>query len=358
MKKFTFILKNTEFQRQLNFNHLTQMADNVRDALFSSEKYEVQSDVDIQNFKSFLDYYAEQIPLPTINSDNIFDFRQLSKEFNILTDYFSSSEYDSIYKMSVLKNAESSDNKDRSQCEEFISQNLDFFLSNYSSEMGSLPLNSLYNIFYNKNRKLKSHKEAYLFITKQEHKSDIFVLLNSLDCSELDDEMIDDSISKREERFGFSPLFSIERYKQLSESKNIIESQQSKLKEFESTIESQQSKLKEFESTIESQQSKLKELESTSKAQQLKMKEYEATIASLKHELSIKPVVNVNKLLIREGVQARVRKGAKQYGKHEGFAPFVYDRVFVVKEVNGDRAVIYKGQTCIGAIHIDDLKPP
>lgn len=57
---------------------------------------------------------------------------------------------------------------------------------------------------------------------------------------------------------------------------------------------------------------------------------------------------------IKVGDKVRVKKGAKTY-TGGNLASFVYNTVYDVIQVNGDRVVIGSGKTVIAAMHVDDL---
>lgn len=73
--------------------------------------------------------------------------------------------------------------------------------------MLKIKIQSLSLIFFNKNRILNDHERAYKFIIDSSEK-DFFVLLRSLDGSKLTIESLLESISKRNDHFGFYPEIS------------------------------------------------------------------------------------------------------------------------------------------------------
>lgn len=50
------------------------------------------------------------------------------------------------------------------------------------------------------------------------------------------------------------------------------------------------------------------------------------------------------------GSRIKIRKGAMQYGKNVGFASKVYNTVYTVSEINGDRVVFNAGNVVMGAV--------
>ena len=59
---------------------------------------------------------------------------------------------------------------------------------------------------------------------------------------------------------------------------------------------------------------------------------------------------------LKVGATIRIRKGANQYGKTKGFASFVYDRKYTVKEIRGNRVVFADGKIVMGAVAKKDCK--
>ena len=59
---------------------------------------------------------------------------------------------------------------------------------------------------------------------------------------------------------------------------------------------------------------------------------------------------------IKIGSTVKVKQGAKTYNGGS-LASFVYPRPHIVKELVGDRAVIYYGNICVAAVNIKDLLP-
>jgi hypothetical protein len=55
------------------------------------------------------------------------------------------------------------------------------------------------------------------------------------------------------------------------------------------------------------------------------------------------------------GATVKLVRNAKVYKKHYGFDNWVYDAEFQLRELKGDRAVIYYGDQCTGACYASDL---
>jgi hypothetical protein len=58
---------------------------------------------------------------------------------------------------------------------------------------------------------------------------------------------------------------------------------------------------------------------------------------------------------VREGVNVRVRQGANVYGRPYQYDSWVYGAVFELRELIGDRGVIYHNGGCTGPVHVNDL---
>lgn len=57
---------------------------------------------------------------------------------------------------------------------------------------------------------------------------------------------------------------------------------------------------------------------------------------------------------IKQGSRVKLKDGAKTY-YGGNLAPFVYDRTYIVSQLQGDRAVITYGNVVVAAVHKDDL---
>lgn len=58
--------------------------------------------------------------------------------------------------------------------------------------------------------------------------------------------------------------------------------------------------------------------------------------------------------VLKIGSKIRIRNGAKQYGKSVGFANKVYNTVYTVSEINGNRVVFKAGAVVMGAVAASD----
>lgn len=74
--------------------------------------------------------------------------------------------------------------------------------------------------------------------------------------------------------------------------------------------------------------------------------------AGVKASTAAKPAASK----ITVGCKVRVRSGASVYGTRISFSPHVYKTVYTVMQIKGDRAVIWDGNTVIGAVSVKMLK--
>ena len=58
--------------------------------------------------------------------------------------------------------------------------------------------------------------------------------------------------------------------------------------------------------------------------------------------------------VVTVGAKIRIKNGAMQYGKNVGFASKVYNTVYTVSEINGNRVVFNYGKTVMGAVAKSD----
>lgn len=121
----------------------------------------------------------------------MYEYYLLSKEFEIMKDNFENTQilHLSLLKYKFIDQIPS----EKSNSEKSIATNLDFFIDKYPDLLGQIPIESLYNIFYHKERNLQDENKAYNFITRY---SNIYFLLNSLKDSNLTEDIVLDSLSK------------------------------------------------------------------------------------------------------------------------------------------------------------------
>ena len=110
--------------------------------------------------------------------------------------------------LNLLKSLNKDEPHDKSSLEANIAKNLDEILINSGDELMSLPIDSLYNIFFHQERKLIDHNRAYRIIkdnSKKQKKSDLFILLPSIDGAKLNLENLRDAILSEDMRDGNIP---------------------------------------------------------------------------------------------------------------------------------------------------------
>lgn len=208
---FVFLLKNESFEVPNKLNFLNKLGENIANHLLDSGKYLINSNVQTQNFRSFLSYLSPDNYKLEINSDNYHDFFLLNNEFNnIISDIIMKSEFDVIKKGSILNILISKENEDKSIFEKDVAINLDFYLENYKEKVAQIPFNSLFNIFNHESRNLNNHEKAYQFIIENinennENKKSFCVLLGTLDATKMNEKSINESNLNRNEHFGFVP---------------------------------------------------------------------------------------------------------------------------------------------------------
>lgn len=212
-----FILNNQIFKVSLNLDKLTTISRDIGNQLLANNKYIIKSHVSNENFQKFLDFIVNGQP-PSFNSDNIYQFHNLSQEFDIMKDLFEQPDLEKLLKISILKNYYQNCN-DKSYSEEYIAMNLDFYLQKFSKEMYEIPITSLYNIFYHRKRILNDQEKAYQFITSSDNeksRNNLNILLESLEASKLKVKTFFDAIEKRDEHFGFTPKIKLSSFKMIS----------------------------------------------------------------------------------------------------------------------------------------------
>ena len=95
-KTYTFISPNNKiFSIALSWNDLNKFYPPIRDDLFTTDKYFIQSKLKNDVFQYFLDYFLDKSEVPIINSENIYDYYILSIEFHfeLFSNLLSQSEF-------------------------------------------------------------------------------------------------------------------------------------------------------------------------------------------------------------------------------------------------------------------------
>lgn len=173
-----------------------QSYDKAKELLIKGE-CKVHSNVSIENLELFLNCLVDKnakIPSNKLTAEVYSDFNQLTNEFNITKKFITLDQLNPLDKINCSETIVECKTKlkDKTYFENEISKNLDFYLDKYAHELYFLPIESLYNIFYNKDRKLISQEKAYRFITKtlikdndDKNEDSLYILLKSIDGDKL-----------------------------------------------------------------------------------------------------------------------------------------------------------------------------
>lgn len=207
IKKYQFILDNkVVFTIPRDIKLLNKFPEDISNQLLNQEKYVVSHKVTEKNFISFLEFVIKG-DQPKVNSKSIIDYIELCEVFKQRIDYIESENGQNIYKEAVMNCLISNQNNNYNKGlhEEFISKHLDEFLDKHWNGMKQIKITSLYNIFFSNHRKLSDEKVAYRFITENPKEIPLFILLPSLDGNNLGPEICEESIAKKNDRFGFIP---------------------------------------------------------------------------------------------------------------------------------------------------------
>lgn len=214
--KYTFALTNNNFDVSFDYTRIVQMLQEIPKEigfkLMRNETYIVKSQVRKENFQNFLDYWQHSKKLE-FNSDNMFEYFLLSQEFGIKIDFFSEKSNENIFHMSILKyilkNNQNNILFDKSEQEKYIALHLDCFLQNNEDQLLSLPITTLFNIFFNKDRILNVQQKAFDFINEHKNQNpDLLLLLPSLSSQQLNKDKFIDSMANIEQNYGFCPQIS------------------------------------------------------------------------------------------------------------------------------------------------------
>lgn len=205
------IVKSKSYSLPFQFKGLFEIKTSIYYQLLvdPNHKYFVESNISEQNFQSFIDFLVNDKE-PNITTYNYYDFLQLSQEF----------QYTKLEELiqSIKKNWNKfelnlyllNDPKitDKFMIEQNVSENLDDYILNYSSQLMNVNIQSLLNIFRNPNKKFTEFNKAYNAIRQHfllTNDDSIFILLQEIDGSKLNLLNLEDSILSASERFGFMP---------------------------------------------------------------------------------------------------------------------------------------------------------
>ncbi|KAK8841463.1 hypothetical protein M9Y10_027081 [Tritrichomonas musculus] len=210
------IFNGERYQLSIDYSRamqvLPQIPQEIGSKLLKNEDYTVESQVQLEVFQNFLDYWKTSKE-PKINSDNLFEYHLLSQEFGLMKDILSKKTDGKDFHISSLKYILNLNDQNtllnRSPHEGYIALHLDSFLAENEEEMLKIPINSLYNIFFHTERILTDHQKAFDFIDKNKNNDpNLLTLLPSLDSQKLNPNDVIDSITKSQENIGFIPKVS------------------------------------------------------------------------------------------------------------------------------------------------------
>lgn len=198
-KKISFILKSKEELVPMRYG-LIKNQQILESLLFDGLKYQFQSDISFDVFDSFIKYWiTNEFPIADVTIENFEEFEILSDEIQI--DEFSEHLYKIQKKLGEssinLHKIQSQKTQNNANIEEKISKNLDNYVINHGSDLFTLPIQSLYNIFNHKNRNLVDHNHAFKMILDHyntKNDANILILLQFINFEKLNYNNQKDSI--------------------------------------------------------------------------------------------------------------------------------------------------------------------
>lgn len=163
-------------------------------------------------FQSLISYFENHLQ-PNITFDKIAEYAILNNimKIPIFTELIQS--INDLYENGLRYIEILNDNSilDKSEIENMISQNLDYYFDNYSEQLMNTSTQSLYNILY-KNKDILNQNKIYEFIQnyyQRNNDSNVFVLLKLINGNLLDEHYLNDSIKMQNLHFGCIPEFNI-----------------------------------------------------------------------------------------------------------------------------------------------------
>lgn len=262
---------NISVPLQRNIHIMSQFNLNVAAKLLNKEAYHVESNVSDETFQNFLNFWTKGEE-PLINSDNASDYYLLSEEIGLMKDIVLKHINEDVLHISCLQklDAKPKDKEkishDKSNNEKYAAKNLDKLIKKYPDHLMKIPINSLYNIFYNPQRVLTNTQKAYEFIDdliktatihNNENKLNYFVLFSSLNGDDLDDKTKLKILSKTNDYFGFIPKFSPSFYKSIEENYNSLELNKKQLEFYKTELNKEISENLEIKKCNEQMKEKL-----------------------------------------------------------------------------------------------------
>lgn len=216
MKNLNFNLKGLKFSipfTRKNLNKISEDKELPYNTLVNNQIYTIESNVRNDIFQSYLNYWNDG-EIPQINSDNIWEYYQLSNEFGLLSEILSQPKFEQLFDLSFLIKQIQGSNFNKSDIEKKIALNLQYYLENFSDELKRIQINILYNIFYHQERNLNDQDLAYNFIieTAINVNEGFYILLPSLDiCKFASPQNQYDSYINQIKHQGFCPR-NVEKY--------------------------------------------------------------------------------------------------------------------------------------------------
>lgn len=147
--RLVLLLKNKEYEIPCQFKGLSDINQDIYTQLLFSPNhtYIVSSDVSEEIFQSFLDYWIQQ-KKPEINSKNVYEYLNLSDEFQIMQDLIKAAKLQWNQYERNLDMLSSNSTSDKHIVEEDVSQNLDEYIEKYGKSLMNLNIQTLHNIFF------------------------------------------------------------------------------------------------------------------------------------------------------------------------------------------------------------------
>lgn len=134
--KHKLIFMDKKYEISIEFKHgieaLNKIPKEIGYKLFKNEPYKVQSNVQPEVFQSFLKYWQNSEE-PNITDDNIYEYYLLSKEFCLMSEYFSEETNENKLHIASLKyltniNPNEQNAIDKAKEERYIAMNLDSYI--------------------------------------------------------------------------------------------------------------------------------------------------------------------------------------------------------------------------------------
>lgn len=205
--KALLLLNSKIFYVPIFFRRIGETSEDIFLAITQDKLYEIKANVQEQTLTSFLKYWQNENSdekILDIDEDYFWEYYLLSIEFCIKPDKLSFPEYDDILKKNLINSFSKNQNIFfKHYFETLISQDLNEYINNYPDELFSIPITSLYNIFYNRTPDLYYNKAYKLIIEKSSSNKDLFILLELINTEKLKEEIQIEAFEKCSEHFGF-----------------------------------------------------------------------------------------------------------------------------------------------------------